>query len=137
MIVKQLDIVDDHTVKLSLSKPSASLLALFATMRESAIPNKETVEKNGDLANVAVGPGRSSWPSLCPATCPLRPQPGLLGEGPTYLDEFTLKVIPEEDQRIAALRSGQIHLGLLSRVGAQRLASEQQLTVMHSPRRWS
>jgi peptide/nickel transport system substrate-binding protein len=135
MIVKQLDIVDDYTVKLSLSKPSASLLALFATMRESAIPNKETVEKNGDLANVAVGTGPFKLAEFVPGDHVryVRNPDYWVKELP-YLDEFTLKVMPEEDQRIAALRSGQIHLGLLSPVGAQRLASEQQLTVMHSPK---
>jgi ABC-type transport system substrate-binding protein len=56
-VITQVDIIDSHTVKMSLSKPSASLLALFATMRESAIPNKETVEANGDLSSVAVGTG--------------------------------------------------------------------------------
>ena len=95
MVVKQLDIVDDYTVKLSLSKPSASLLALFATMRESAIPNKETVEKNGDLANVAVGTGPFKLAEFVPGDhVRYVRNPDYWVKDLPYLDEFTLKVMP-------------------------------------------
>ncbi len=136
-VIKQIDAVDDHTVKMTLSKPYASLPAAFASLRGSAFPNKETVEKYGDLATQAVGTGPFKLAEYVAGDYVRYVRnPDYWVKDLPYIDEITLKLMVEEDQRIAALRSGQVHIGFLTAVGKQRLASEKSLTIMESPKAW-
>src|SRR5262249_3073329 len=109
------------------------LLAQFATMRESAIPNRETVEQYGDLATHSCGTGPYQVAEFQPGNFIRYTRfPDYWGKKP-YLDEIVLKIMVTEQERIAALRTGQIHLGSLSPIGALTLANAQTVTVRSSP----
>ncbi len=133
--IEQVEALDDYTARMKLKKPFASLIPSLAAMRGSGIPNRETVEQHGDLTTHAVGTGPYKLAEYVPNdyTRYVR-NPDYWVKGLPLIDEITLKVMPEEDQRIAALRAGQIHIGSLSAVGAQRLANEKSVTVMQSPK---
>jgi ABC-type transport system substrate-binding protein len=135
-VIKQIDPTDNYTVKISLHKPHATLPAAFASLRGSAMPNKETVEQHGgELATQAVGTGPFKLAEVVSADYVRYVRnPDYWDRQLPLLDEFTLKLMVDEDQRVAALRSGQIDLAPVSAVGAQRLASEQSITVLRSPK---
>ena len=120
---------------MTLSKPYASLLDVIASLRGSAIPNKETVEQYGDLATHAVGTGPYKLAEYVPGDfVRYTRNPDYWDKGLPYIDEIVLKLMVDEDQRIAALRAGQIQMGSLSATGAQRLATETSFSVARSPK---
>ena len=135
--IQQVEPVDNYTVKMTLAKPYASLLAMLASLRGSALPNKETVQQYGDLATHAVGTGPYKLAEFVPGDIVRYARnPDYWMQGTPLIEEMTLKVMLEEDQRIAALRAGQAHLGVISPIGAQRLAGEKSVAVLRSPKAW-
>jgi peptide/nickel transport system substrate-binding protein len=133
LVIQSADILDDYTVKFNLSQPWSDLLAEMATFRPGAIPNKETVDQFGDLKTHAVGTGPYKVVEFKAGDfIRYRRNEDYWGKKP-YIDEIVLKVMVQEAQRIAALRTGQIHLGLLSPVGARTLANETNVSVRTSP----
>jgi peptide/nickel transport system substrate-binding protein len=135
--INRVEPVDDYTVRMTLAKPYASLLAMLASLRGSAIPNKETVQQHGDLATQAIGTGPYKLAEFVPGDIVRYVRnPDYWDKGVPLIEEMTLKVMLEEDQRIAALRAGQAHLGVISPIGAQRLAGERAVAVLRSPKAW-
>lgn len=132
-VIKQVDLLDDYTVKMTLSKPYASLLPYMASIRGATMPNRETAEQHGDLTSHAIGTGPFKLAEYVPNSyTKYVKNPDYWKPGVPSFDELTLTVMPEEDQRVAALRSGQIHLTTLGPIGAQRLANERSVSVLRS-----
>ena len=133
--IAKVDIVDQYTVKMTSSKPYASLLDVLASLRGSAIPNKETVEQYGDLATHAVGTGPYKLAEYVPGDfVRYTRNPDYWDKGLPYIDEIILKLMVDEDQRIAALRAGPDSHGLAQRDRCQRIANETSFSVVRSPK---
>src|SRR3712207_5233739 len=47
-----------------------------------------------------------------------------------------MKIIPEEDARVAAIRAGQVDYAFLSKDGADRVRADRNVTVLESPKAW-
>src|SRR5262249_22999251 len=89
--ITKVDPVDNYTVKTTLGKPNASLLALFASLRGSAIPNKETVQQYGDLTTHAVGTGPYKIVEFTPGdTVRYMRNPDYWDKGLPLIEEMTL-----------------------------------------------
>jgi peptide/nickel transport system substrate-binding protein len=108
-----MEIADKHTLRLHTKQPSASLLAGMAGGWSSIIP-KEVVEEKGDLRRTAVGTGPFVFQEWVPQShLKARRNPDYWDKGKPYVDALELRVIPDEGNIIAQLRTGNVHHALL------------------------
>ena len=124
--VEAVEVVDKHTVRLRLSKPDGSLLALM-TGRAGYVVPREEIEKHGNLQKIAVGTG------------PFKLVEHVTGDfarfvrfdqyyeaGLPHLDGFTIKVIKDESSRLAALRRGTVDLAWIKAIEIEDLARKEK-----------
>jgi peptide/nickel transport system substrate-binding protein len=127
--------VDKHTVKMSLKNPFGPLLASFAALRGSAIIPRTLAQDRGNLGAKAVGTGPFRLSRFVPYDhLHYVRNEKYWDKGFPHVNEFTFKVMVEEDARVAALRAGQIHYAYLTGEGAARLKDDKNITVLRSPR---
>jgi peptide/nickel transport system substrate-binding protein len=134
--IEKVEVVDKNTAKAILSQPYPPLLATFAAMRGGAIIQEGAAEKS-NLATTAVGTGPWKLAEYVPQSH-LRfvKNPDYWNKELPYLDEMTMKIVLEEDARVAALRSGQVDYAFLSQEGADRVKPDRNITVIESPKAW-
>jgi len=136
-VIRKVEPVDARTVRLTLEYPFAPLLANFASLRGSAIVPRELIEKGVNLSQQAVGTGPfrlTEFVSQSHARYEKNPQ--YWEKGLPYLDGLILKIMVEEDTRVAALRAGALQYAPLTAVAAQRLQGDPRLLVLRSPKAW-
>jgi peptide/nickel transport system substrate-binding protein len=129
--IASIDLPDKYTVKLNMSAPDPTVAGYLAWARYSPMVPKGLYDKvNTSTQGIGTGPFKlveyiqndhvtytryaDFW------------KPGL-----PYLDELTLKVMPDEQARIAALRSGAIDGCTVSADGARTLKADSSLTVLY------
>ncbi|EIJ82270.1 extracellular solute-binding protein family 5 [Bacillus methanolicus PB1] len=114
--IKSIEILDDYTVKINLSEPSATFLNLLAHSNLSMI-SQEAAEKYGDqFGTHPVGSGPFKFVELKENDSIILEKnknyhggyPFAEHDGPAYLDKLIFKIIPEEATRIGSLQSGQV-----------------------------
>jgi peptide/nickel transport system substrate-binding protein len=121
--------LDKYTVQIKTSKPDLALLGTFAMHRFSAIVPDGAWEKQ-DLLTTEAGTGPYQLVEYAPTDhITMRRFPDHWRKDLPLVDEIILKLMPDEDARIAALRSGAVDLGYLSPDGARRVAREPNLQV--------
>lgn len=106
--IESVEAIDDYTIKLTTPQPDASVLGWFAWARWSVIASKDIYEEyNPSLEVNGTGPfklveyipnDRVVYEKFADFWKPDQP----------YLDGLTLKIIPDESARLAALRAGDI-----------------------------
>jgi peptide/nickel transport system substrate-binding protein len=134
--IQTIDVIDPHTVQFNLSAPYGPLVANFAAMRGSAII-KNNAAADMNLQIEAIGTGPYVLTEYVPEShLTLRRNENYWEEGLPYADEVTFKTLVEEDARVAALRSEQINYAYLTVEGAERVAGEEHVGVMRSPKAW-
>jgi peptide/nickel transport system substrate-binding protein len=110
--IDQIETPDTHTVRIVTKQPSASLLAGMAGGWSSILP-REVVEK-GDLRRTAVGTGPFILQEWVPQShVKARKNPDYWDKGKPAVDAIEIKVIPDEANIVAQLRTGNIHHALL------------------------
>jgi len=126
---------DKNTLLVHTKQPSASLLAGMAGGWSSIIP-KEVVEEKGDLRRTAVGTGPFIFQEWVPQShLKARKNPDYWDKGKPYLDALELKVIPDEANIIAQLRTGNVHHALLEDNKNYLLVKDdKRLNAMRAPR---
>lgn len=134
--IERMEVVDRYTARAYLPKPYPPLLATFAAMRGGAITQAGAAEHH-NLATTAVGTGPFKLVEYVPQSH-LRfvKNPNYWNAGLPYLDEVMMKIVPEEDTRVAALRAGQVDYAFLSQEGADRVRADRNITVLESPKAW-
>lgn len=106
--MQSVEAVDDSTVKITLSQPDASFMAMLSNQSTIIIP-KEVVEENGDLSQVAIGSGPFKFIEYVPNTqVKLVKNDDYFEEGVPYLDGLDLMIASEDNSRAAALVSGTV-----------------------------
>jgi peptide/nickel transport system substrate-binding protein len=98
-----------HAIKFVTKEPFAGLLAALGGFWGFII-NEAGVKKHGDLNKAAVGTGPfvlEDWKVEQQMT--LKKNPHYFKKGVPYVDQVLLRVIPDEANIVAALRTGQIH----------------------------
>ena len=107
--VKDVKVVDPHTIEITLSAPFSPLLTVL-TDRAGMMVSKAAVEKfKDDFARNPVGTGPfrfGEWVKDDHLT--LKRFDGYWEQGRPYLDEVVYKPIPDSSVRFTALRTGQI-----------------------------
>jgi peptide/nickel transport system substrate-binding protein len=108
------EVLDRYNVRFVLNAANAGILASMADSRWGAIVNRETVEKSGDLRKVAVGTGPfilEEW--KVGQETKLKRNPEYFEKGKPYVEDLVLRIIPDEANIVAALRTGAIHHAML------------------------
>ena len=98
-----------YQVKFVTKEPFAGLLAALGGFWGFII-NEAGVKKHGDLNKAAVGTGPfmlDDWKVEQQMT--LKKHAGYFKKGLPYVDQVVLRIIPDEANIVAALRTGQIH----------------------------
>jgi peptide/nickel transport system substrate-binding protein len=109
-MIKEVAIVDDHTVRLILSKPYAPLLTILAAQEGSIFSPKLLDESPDKIAKSPVGTGPfkfEAWRSGQEIT--LIKNDDYWGQKPNF-DRVEFKVIPEDMTRLAMLETGEGHI---------------------------
>jgi peptide/nickel transport system substrate-binding protein len=115
------DVVDDHTVRVRLSKPNAAFLQVLSNYRASSILGKSYLTKDlngqGDLHNwVGTGPFVvESVDGTNGVTLKRRDDynwapGGSTHSGKAYLEKIVFKTVPEAGTRVGALQSGEAQI---------------------------
>jgi peptide/nickel transport system substrate-binding protein len=132
--VDQVEVMDKNTVKFTTKTPFPPLLGAFAILRSSAIVQKGAMER-GKLDTQVIGTGPYKMTEYVPKShVKLVKNADYWGKPVPNINEVTLKVLEDEDARVAALRSGSIDYAFLTAEGEQRLRNERNLQILKGPR---
>ena len=107
--VDQVEPTGKYGVKFTTKEPFAGLLAALGGFWGFII-NEAGVKKHGDLNKAAVGTGPyvlEDW--KVEQQMVLKKNPAYFKKGLPHVDQVILRVIPDEANIVAALRTGQIH----------------------------
>jgi peptide/nickel transport system substrate-binding protein len=124
-----------YTVELTLSEPYAPLLATLAAMRGSAIGSRRWLARAGGATRTAaVGSGPFKIDEYVPNSHVHYVNHADYWErGLPYLNDVTLRIIPDEAARVDALRSGEVSYARLGPEAGRRLKSEKDIGVFAAP----
>lgn len=128
--VGSIEVVDQYTVKLNMSQPDATVLGYLAWNIYSYIVPKGLYETS-DPRNKADGTGPFKVDEFVPNDhVTLSKHTGYWRSGFPYLDKLTMKVLADEQTRVAALRSGAIDGATLTPDTVRSLANDPNLVVL-------
>ena len=107
--IDKVEVVDEHTVRLRLKAPDASLVLAF-TDRAGMMISPTAVQKLGDqFGRTPVGAGEYRMVRWQPGSeARLERFADYYEPGRPYLDAIVFKIMPDADTRVSALRSGQV-----------------------------
>lgn len=132
--VDKVEVMDKQTVKFTTKTPFPPLLGAFAILRSSAILKKGAMEST-KLETQVNGTGPYKLVEYVPKShVKLARNADYWGKPLPYMNEVTLKVMEEEEARIAGLRSKTIDYAFLTADGATRLKDEKALSINRGPR---
>ncbi len=124
-LIESIETPDDSTVVIHLSAPFGAFMSTIASAWAAIVPQEE-VEANGDLQQVMVGTGPFMLEEYVEETrTVLKANPDYF-EGAPLIDGITYLIIPDEAARIAALRTGEIHMTGLSDAASAGLAARSE-----------
>lgn len=132
------EVVDAYTVRVSNSTPYAPLVSALADRRPAAIVDREVIEQNGDLANWDGGSGPFKLVDYTPdVQVILERHEGYFEDGLPLLDRIEFRVIPDENARIAAIRSGEVDLTVIKDPRlVTTLRGDQNVVINEVPSFW-
>ena len=132
--IKDIEVMDTYTVKITLNAPLASLLDALTSNNISIVP-KEAVEEYGNLQRVAVGTGPymlKEW--VADNSMTLVKNPDYFVQGMPVTDSIVFKVIPEEASLYAGVRSGNLDMATINDGATIRQAkTDKNVVVMSKP----
>lgn len=135
-LIEKVEPVDKSTVKMHLKAPFPHILATFAAMRGGAII-KEGAAETSNLATTAIGTGPFKLVEYVQQDrLRFQKNKDYWNKELPYVDEVVMKIMTEEDARVAALRAGQMDMAVLSADGAAKLKGDRNVTVLQSPKAW-
>ncbi len=132
--VDRVEVVDRSTVRLRLTKPYPPLLGWFAYRRGSGIAKAGSAEKM-NLNVQAIGTGPFALKEYLPESHIIfTKHKGYWDSSLPHLDGFMMKVLVQEDTRVAGLVTRSLDYAFLSPEGAERLKGAAHVNVMRSLR---
>ena len=125
-----IEVVDKYTAKLTLPKADPTVPGILAWSRYTPIIEQGTYEKS-NVNSQATGTGPYKLVEFVPNDrVVLTRNPDFWRQGLPYIDELTLKVLTDEQSRLAALRSGTIDGGTFTPDTVQTAKNDKSLTVL-------
>jgi peptide/nickel transport system substrate-binding protein len=112
--VKQIDAVDKHTVRFTLTGPAATFLVNLGGKYNGVIP-KDSAGDGKALLTKAIGTGPFMVEEFDPSRrWALKRNPAYWGPQKPLLDGIVYQAIPDESSIVAGLRTGQVHFAEFS-----------------------
>ncbi len=112
--INQIDVVDKHTVRFTLSAPAATFLVNLGGKYNGVIP-KGAAGDGKALLTKAVGTGPFMVDEFDPSRrWTLKRHPHYWGPQKPSLDAIVYQTIPDESSIVAGLRTGQVHFAEFS-----------------------
>jgi peptide/nickel transport system substrate-binding protein len=132
--IDHIDAPDPATVTIVLKAPNTPFLVNTAATW-AGIVAKEVVDANGgDLNKVDAGSGPFMLQEWTPDTrTVLVRNPNYYIPGQPAVDKITFQIMPDENARIAALRTGNIQFTVLSAAGYDTLKSDSSVKAVEGP----
>lgn len=128
--IASVEVVDPYTVKFNMKNPDPTLIGWFAWSRYSSIIPVDMYKKVNPLTQ-GIGTGPFQLIEYIQNDhVSYKKNPAFWREGLPYLDNLTLKILPDEQAAVAALRSGQIHGLTVSPDTARTLANDPNIVVL-------
>lgn len=128
--IESVEAVDEHTVKFNMTGPDPTVEGYLAWGRYSAIIPKDAYDK-WNLVTEGIGTGPFKLVEFVPNDRVVyEKNPDFWKEGLPYIDKLTLKVLPDESGRVAALRSGEIHGCTITADTARTLENDPDITIL-------
>ncbi len=125
-----IEVVDKYTAKLTLPNPDPTVPGILAWSRYTPIIAKGAFEKL-NVNSQAIGTGPYKLVEFVPNDrVVLTRNPDFWRPGLPYLDDITLKVLNDEQSRLAALRSGAVDGGTFTNDVAQTAKNDKSLTLL-------
>ena len=122
LFVKQIDVVDRHTVRFTLTGPAATFLVNLGGKYNGVVP-KDAGGDGKALLTRAVGTGPFSVEEFDPSRrLALKRHAAYWGAQKPVLDAIVFQAIPDESSIVAGLRTGQVHMAEFSSALSFRVA---------------
>lgn len=107
--IASVEVVDEKTVKFNLSQPDSSILLALSDRGGMMVSPTAVQEMGENFAQTPVGAGPFKMANRVPnGEIVYEAYENYHQEGKPYLDKMTVKIMPEENTRINALKSGEI-----------------------------
>jgi peptide/nickel transport system substrate-binding protein len=131
--IESIDIVDDYTIRFRMAQPDGSLIGYCAWLAYSYIAPKGLYDRV-DPRNQVDGTGPFKLVSYTPNdSVVLARNTAYWGKTFPYLDKLTLKVLTDEQSRLAALTSGAIDGATFTPDAARSLNGNSGVNVLRGP----
>lgn len=127
--VKEINVIDEYTIEFKLSEPYAPFMS-YMSSSYAVVVAKEVVEEHGDLMQNACGTGPFMLGEWIPDnSITLVKNPDYYLEEQPKLDKLVYNVIADEASRVAALRTGAVHVTTLSPQSLPLLKKNKDVTI--------
>lgn len=123
--IERIETPDDYTVKILLKEPYGAFMSTIASTWAAVVP-REVVEKEGDLQKVMVGTGPFALEEYVQDVRTVLKSFKEYWGGAPLLDGITYLIMPDEATRLAALRTGEIHMTSIADPTAVGLAARSE-----------
>lgn len=128
--IESIEAVDKYTVKFNMTGPDPSVEGYLAWARYSSIIPKDAYTR-WNLLTEGIGTGPLKLIQYVPNDrVEYERNPDFWKPGLPYLDKLTLKVLPDESGRVAALRSGEIHGCSVTADTARTLENDPDIVIL-------
>ncbi|MCA1646576.1 MAG: ABC transporter substrate-binding protein [Chloroflexi bacterium] len=128
--ITSIDAVDKYTVRINMSGPDPSVVGYFAWQRYTPVTPQNIYDKVNVLTQ-GIGTGPYKLVEFVPNDRVVYTRnPDFWNKDLPYIDELTLKVLPDEQARVAALRSGAIDGATFTPDVAKTMANDRNLSVL-------
>lgn len=121
-LIDDIETPDDYTVIVRLSEPYGAFMPTIASVWAAVVP-QEAVEQYGDLQKNMVGTGPFTLEEYVSDTRTVLKSFRDYWGGAPLLGGITYQIIPDEASRLAALRTGEIHMTSIADPTAVGLAA--------------
>ncbi|MGG1659861.1 glutathione ABC transporter substrate-binding protein [Brevibacillus sp. NRS-1366] len=131
--IKEVKIVDDSTVQIRLRSPFAPLLSILASHEGSILSPKAIAQYGKELSKHPVGTGPFTFQSWTPAQEIVLKKNQKYWGRPPKVDQVVFRIIPDDNERIAMVESGEAQIAESIPVTAiDRIQSSQQMRIYRS-----
>ena len=132
--IDHIDTPDPSTVTVVLKAPNTPFLVNTAATWAGIVAKEVVDANNGDLNKVDAGSGPFMLQEWTPDTrTVLVRNPNYYIPGQPAADKITFQIMPDENARIAALRTGNIQFTVLSAAGFDTLKSDSSVKAVEGP----
>ncbi len=130
--IASVEVIDNYTVRFHMKRPDASMLGFLAWGRYSGIAPVDMYKQINPVTQ-GIGTGPMKLDEYVPNDhLSFSKYADFWGKPLPYLDHLLMKVIPDEQARVAALRSGAVDGATVSADNARVLSADKNLIVLKS-----